>query len=195
MNIKVLALLGSPRRGGNTDTLAEELLSGISRDGGVDIKSFHLSEMKITPCNGCARCEETGICDVRDDMQIIYSHLENSQIIVVSSPVYFYGISAQCKAMIDRTHVYWARKYVLGRPWSGDDDMIRQGFFISAAGTNNPELFIGGELTIKYFFDCLDIVYQGSVTVKGVQDFGKIKEDTAALKEAYNKGVELMNPY
>jgi hypothetical protein len=195
MKTNVLALFGSPRRGGNTDILMEELLKGISRDGGVDITRLYISEMNILPCNGCGKCEKEGSCVIHDDMQDIYPILEDAQVVVVSSPVYFHGVSSQCKTMIDRTHMFWARKYVLKRPWSIDDEVIRQGFFISTAGTNNTDLFLGGITTIKFFFECMEVVYQGSLTVDKVQDFGAIKKKSWALKEAYNKGVELMNPY
>jgi len=195
MNTQILALFGSPRRGGNTDILTEELLSGISRDGGVDITRIYVSDYDIKACSGCAHCETTGICKIEDNMRKIYPLLDRAHIIVVSSPVYFYGVSSQCKALIDRCHVFWARKYVLQQPWSEDDEMIRQGFFITAAGTGNPNLFFGGDLTIRYFFDCLDILYQGAVTVMNVQEKGAVKKNLTALKEAYNKGVELMNPY
>lgn len=194
MHAKILALYGSPRRGGNTDILMEEFLAGISRDGGVDITKLYLSELNIQPCNGCGFCETTGICNINDDMQEIYPLLEDSHIIAVSSPVYFFGVSAQCKAMIDRTHVFWARKFVLNQPWSRDDEMIRQGFLISAAGTYNPALFQGLELTVQFFFECMDIVYRGSIMVPGVQEYAEVKEKLQTLKDAYNKGVELMNP-
>jgi hypothetical protein len=195
MKTPVLALFGSPRRGGNTDMLMEELLSGVGRDGGTEITRLYLSEMDIKPCTGCGYCEANGVCCIQDEMQKIYSLLEEAHIIAVSSPVYFYGISAQCKAMIDRTHVYWARKCRQKRSWSRDDDIIRQGFFLAAAGTDNPNLFYGGELTIRYFFEHLDVVYQGAVMVKNVQEKGEVRKNLADLKMAYNKGVELTNPY
>jgi multimeric flavodoxin WrbA len=195
MKIKVLALFGSPRRGGNSDTLMEELLSGVSRDGGVSITRLYLSEMNILPCAGCGTCEKTGACRIQDDMQDIYPLLEDTQVVVLSSPVYFFGLSSQCKVMIDRTHMFWARKHVLNRSWSLDDEIIRQGFFISTAGTDKQDLFIAGETIVKNFFECMEAVYQGSLTVEKVQESGSIKKKTWALKEAYNKGVELMNPY
>lgn len=195
MSTQVLALYGSPRREGNSDILMEELLSGVSRDGGVEIEKKYISRFNISPCKGCGSCETTGQCVIQDDMQDIYPLLDKSQIIIVSSPVYFYGVSAQCKTLIDRCHVFWARKYVLHKPWSEDDEKIRQGFFISVAGTNNPNLFYGGELTIRYFFDCLDILYQGAITVRSAQEKGDVKKNLSALKDAYNKGVELINPY
>lgn len=194
MNIRVLALFGSPRRGGNTDILMEELISGITRDGGVDVIRQYLSEMNIKPCTGCGYCEQSGGCNIEDDMQMIYPLLEESHIIVVSSPVYFYGLSAQCKVMIDRAHVFWARKYVLKREWSSDDEIIRQGFFISTAGTDNPDLFTGSKLAIHYFFDGLDIVNKGAILATNVQKYAAIKSYPNKLKEAYNQGVELINP-
>lgn len=195
MNTQVLALYGSPRRGGNTDILMEELLSGISRDGGVDITRVYICDNDIKPCTGCSVCEQNGECNIDDDMKSIYPLIESSHVIVVASPVYFYGVSAQCKILIDRCHVFWARKYILNQPWSVDDELIRQGFFISAAGTGNQFLFKGGELTIKYFFDCIDVLYQGAVKVKNVQEKEKVRENINALKEAYIRGAELMNPY
>lgn len=195
MNTQVLALFGSPRRGGNTDILTEELLSGISRDGGVDINRVYICDNDIKPCTGCSYCEKTGECNIDDEMKNIYPLIERSHVIVVASPVYFYGVSAQCKLLIDRCHVFWARKYILKQPWSVDDELIRQGFFITAAGTGNPSLFKGGELTISYFFDCIDVLYQGAVKVKNVQEKEEVRKNIIALKEAYVRGAELMNPY
>ncbi len=195
MKTKILAIYGSPRRNGNTDQLMEEMLAGISRDGGVEISRVYVSEMNIQPCNGCSKCENTGVCDLVDDMQDIYPLLEESKIIIVSSPVYFYGLTSQLKALIDRTHVFWARKFILKRPWSIDDEIFRQGYLLCAAGTELPELFVAPELIIKYFFNCMDVVYTGMIGVTNIQDFGAIKTKPQALKTAYNRGVELVNPF
>ncbi|TET62563.1 flavodoxin family protein, partial [Candidatus Aerophobetes bacterium] len=99
--MKVLGLFGSPRRGGNTDLLLEEMLKG-AESRGAKIERIFLSDLDISDCRECRSCEATGNCVVRDKMQEIYSKLMEADYIVLASPIFFYGVTAQVKRMIDR---------------------------------------------------------------------------------------------
>jgi len=97
----VLVLKSSPRKNGNSNTLAEQVEVG-AKEAGADVQSLMLHHMDIRPCDACDVCQETGVCIVKDDMQQIYPLLEKADAIVIAGPVYWFTISAQAKLCIDR---------------------------------------------------------------------------------------------
>lgn len=101
MNNLVLVLKSSPRVSGNSNTLAGQLEAG-AKEAGASVESFMLHDMDIRPCDACDECQDTGVCVVKDDMQQIYPLLERADAIAIASPVYWFTISAQAKACIDR---------------------------------------------------------------------------------------------
>ena len=101
--MNILIISGSPRKGGNTELLAEAFAKGAAEHHHVEIVSVR--DYKVNPCLGCNACFKTnGICAQKDDMAIIYEMMNQADMLVIASPVYFYGISAQLKAVIDRFH-------------------------------------------------------------------------------------------
>jgi multimeric flavodoxin WrbA len=101
---KIVILVGSVRRGGNTALLAQAFADGAKENNEVEIIS--VADYKVNPCIGCDTCfnRDGNKCFIQDDMQKIYPKLAEADMIVIASPVYFYGISAQLKAVIDRLH-------------------------------------------------------------------------------------------
>jgi multimeric flavodoxin WrbA len=97
----VLILKGSPRENGNSNTLARQVEEGAI-EAGAEVKSLMLHDMNIQPCDACDVCLDTGVCIIGDDMQMVYPLLEKADAIVISSPVYWFTISAQAKLCIDR---------------------------------------------------------------------------------------------
>lgn len=103
---KVLILSGSPRKGGNSDTLCDEFLKGVV-EAGNEVEKIFVAGKNIGYCKACYVCKDTGICAIKDDMTEVLQKMLNADVIVLSSPVYFYSISAQLKAVIDRTVARW----------------------------------------------------------------------------------------
>lgn len=103
---KVLILSGSPRKGGNSDTLCDEFYKGAVEAGNEAEKVF-VSGKNIGYCRACYACKSTGVCAIKDDMGEVLQKMLEANVIVLSSPVYFYSISAQLKAVIDRTVARW----------------------------------------------------------------------------------------
>ncbi len=99
---KVLIIMGSPRRHGNTAKLAAEFARG-ARDGGAEVTTVTLAEQRIGDCRGCCACQSGGRCVQKDDMQEIYEALRENDVIVLASPVYFYTWTSLMKRMLDRT--------------------------------------------------------------------------------------------
>lgn len=103
---KVLILSGSPRKGGNSDTLCDEFMKGAI-EAGNEVEKVFVADKNIGYCKACYACKDTGICAIKDDMAEVLQKMLDADVIVLSSPVYFYSISAQLKAVIDRTVARW----------------------------------------------------------------------------------------
>jgi multimeric flavodoxin WrbA len=99
--IQVLGIVGSPRRGGNTEVLVEEVLAGAHAEGST-VSKVILDELDIRPCKGCFACAKTGKCIQEDDMAKLAEQMKNSQVWVLGTPIYWWGPTAQFKAFLDR---------------------------------------------------------------------------------------------
>ena len=103
--MKVLGVVGSPRKGRNTARLVEQVLEG-ARSAGAETEAVYLGELDIKPCLACNDCKKTGRCSQMDDMEGIYESIERARGLVLGTPVYFDHISAQTKLFIDRLYCY-----------------------------------------------------------------------------------------
>ena len=110
--MNIIAFLGSPRKDGNTELLLRETIKGIE-DSRSTVQSFNLNLMKISPCQNCGGCDGTGICTIEDEMVQIYDAIRTADRIILASPIFFFGLSAQTKIMIDRCQAFWCEKYLL----------------------------------------------------------------------------------
>jgi multimeric flavodoxin WrbA len=190
--MKVLGIFGSPRRGGNTEILLEEALQGAEKEG-AKVERLYLSDFTITPCKECHGCDHTGNCIILDDMQKIYPKLLEADVVILASPIFFYGVTAWAKALIDRSQALWSRKYLLKDPSLGKEGKKRKGFFISVGATKGPKVFDGAILTVKYFFDVLNAEYLGELVFRGVEAKGDILKDPKALEQAFEAGRRLVS--
>lgn len=189
--MRVLGLFGSPRRGGNTELLLEEALKGAESEG-AEVERIYLPDYTITPCKECHGCDQTGSCVILDDMQKIYPKLLEADVIILASPIFFYGVTAWAKALIDRSQALWARKYLLKDPSLGKEGKKRKGFLISVGATKGQKVFEGAILTAKYFFDVLNAEYVGDLLFKGVEAKGDILKHPGALHQAFAAGRRLV---
>jgi len=187
--MKVLGIHGSPRRGGNTELLLKEFLRGC-RDGEAEVEEVFLRELKISPCLEIYACKKTGECPIQDDMKPLYPKLMDADILAVTSPIFFFAVSAHLKAMIDRCQALWARKYLLRQPVApGRTD--RKGVFLAVGGATLGKIFDGPLLTMKYFFDALDRTFDRALLYKGVDEKGDIRQHPTAMAEAYDLGKKM----
>lgn len=177
MNIIVLA--GSPRKGGNTDILVESFVKGASQKHHVEVVSVH--DYKINSCMGCNVCfsSEDNVCCQNDDMQTVYQKLASADMLVIASPVYFYGISSQLKAIIDRLH-----------------NPIRDTFHIQKMA-----LLLVGASSLPELFDSILSQYQLCLNYFKMEDAGKVlvhkmrekgdMRQSSALHDAFDLGASL----
>lgn len=187
--MKVLGILGSPRREGNTEILLDEALRGASDHGGLCEKII-LRDLKITPCLEIYKCAEDGVCAIQDEMQGLFPKIIQAERLLLASPIFFYSVPALAKAMIDRCQSLWAKKYILKLPVSPIAE--RKGVFISVAATRGKKLFDGVRLTVKYFFDAIDVAYSDELLVRGADEKGEVRDQPEALKAAYDLGQRLV---
>ena len=176
--MNILILSGSPRKGGNTELLAEAFAKGATAQHHVEMVSVR--DYKVNPCLGCNACFKTdGICAQKDDMPMVYEKMRQADMLVIASPVYFYGISAQLKAVIDRFH----------NPIR-DSFHIKKMALLLVGAASLPELFDAilteYNLCLKFF----DIEDAGKVLVRGVKDKGDIK-GTHFIEDSYQLGASL----
>ena len=191
--MKVLGIYGSPRKGGNTDILLDESLRA-AREAGADVSYIRCCDLKMSGCVECGSCDETGQCVIPDDMQVVYPQLVEADAIILASPMFFYGITSQAKALMDRCQALWCKRML-----EKDQDRRRtydggRGYLICAGATGGKQLFDGAQLVAKYFYDALDMSYEGGVFVKKIEAKGDIRKDPDALKQAYELGKTAAEP-
>ncbi len=184
--MRMLGILGSPRKRGNTDLLLEEVLNGAESEG-AEVEKISLTDHQLSPCQECNGCADTGNCVIDDGMQQIYPKLLGADCVVLASPIFFYGVTAQTKILIDRCQALWSRKYLLKRTFHQN----RKGIFVSVGGTKGKKLFDGAILTVKYFFDAVGVEYRGDLLFGEIDKKGEIKNHPTALKDAWEMGGRL----
>ena len=189
MSIKVVGIIGSPRKGMNTDTLVSKALEG-AKSVGAEIEKIYLNDLKMIPCQSCAKFPAPDYCFFHDGMDKIYQVLESSDALVIGTPAYFGTLSAQLKIVIDRSNCL-AEMITLpnGRlKFKSRLEKRKKGIFIWVANlSTNPEhAFVSIRLWSKYFanVELLDTL------VVTESDVGKgAKNNKECLKQAYNLGL------
>ena len=176
---KVLRLTGSMRKGGNTDLLAQAFAEGAEKNNEVEIVS--VADYKVNPCIGCNSCftREKNECFQNDDMPVIYEKLREADTVVIASPVYFYGISAQLKAVIDRLHTPMR-----------DEFHIKRLALLLVGAASLPELFDAIKLQYQLVLNFFHLEDAGMVLVRGAKDKGDVKNGDG-LKRAYELGESI----
>ena len=189
--MKIVGLVGSPRKKSNTDLLVDKMLEG-ARASGQSTEKLYLYDSEISPCIDCRECKKGRFqCVVEDDMQMIYRELGETDRVVLASPIQFMGPTAQMKLMIDRCQALWARKYVLKMP-PLDTDRERKGLFISVGALKKANLFEPTLTIVKSLFRVLDITYAGELVFPGMDEKGAIAKHPEALEQAFLTGQKLV---
>jgi len=188
---KLVALYGSPRRQGNTSRLLNQAATG-ARAAGAVVEDVFLGDLSLSPCLEDNGCRDTGRCVIADDFQRIYLLLDECDGLLLASPVFFGGVSAQAKILIDRCQCFWAGKYLLKRV-RGGFSRKRPGLFLSAAArAPRPDLFEGAVRTVRYFFDALDVALWRTLLYPGLEEAHDVLAHEGYLREAFDAGLRLV---
>ena len=172
---KVLIISASPRKNGNSQALCEQFAKG-AKDAGNEVNLIRIMEKKIRLCYACDGCMRNGgICVQKDDMAELIKLFEEADVIVLATPIYFYGISAQMKVFIDRTYPIWQHY--------GEKDV----YYIISAGLDQKiiERSLGDLDGFVEHFDKYDI--KGRIYATEVMDAGLVKT-TSLMDDAYKMG-------
>jgi multimeric flavodoxin WrbA len=188
--MKVIAFLGSPSKGGNTELLLKETIRAIE-DSGITVQVFNLNLMNIMPCQNCGGCDETGVCIYDDDMTQIYEAIRTADRVVLASPIFFFGLSAQAKAMVDRCQAFWCEKYLLKKSIPAGH-YGRKGLLLLVGGMKKEIGIECSEATAKAFFRTISVPEHKTLAHLGIDAKGDILKHPTALKDAYEAGKELV---
>ena len=173
--MNILAIYGSPRRKGNTALLLQNAVAG-ARNAGAEVEEIVLRDLKMSPCLEIYGCKKTGRCVIKDDFQKVYDQLLACQGLMLASPIFFYTVSAYTKVLMDRCQSLWVKKYWLEKQPFGQRDFKRKGLFISVGATKGKKLFDGTLLTVRYFFDPLDMELWRSLLYRGLDFEGDVSK-------------------
>ena len=179
MNKKVLIISSSPRKGGNSETLAAAFAKG-AQESGHPVETVSLRDKQIGFCKGCLACLKLGHCVIQDDAVEIAAKMHDADVLVFATPVYYYSVSGQLKTMLDRAN-----------PLYDTDYAFTQAYLLAAAAEDAPETFEGTEKAVQGWVDCFPrCTLAGTVFAGGVNDVGEIAGHVA-LEQAYQMGKEV----
>jgi len=187
--IKVVTLLGSPRKKGNSTTLASQIIKGAESNGAA-VDTVFLNRLKIKPCQGCYGCQKPDAkgCVVDDDMQTIYPKLREADRWIIASPVYWFSMSAQTKLFMDRCFAMWndargenwlkGKKIAIAMSY-GDSDAFNSGCVNALRSFQDAYAYVGARI--------VGMVY-GSA-----ESPGEIASNAALMTQAEKLGKQLMH--
>lgn len=175
MNKKVLILSGSPRKGGNSDILCDEFARGAAQSGNA-VEKIRVAEKNIGFCRACYACRAEGRCAIKDDMAEVLQKMIDADVIVFASPVYFYSIDAQLKALIDRTVARWL------------EVKDKEFYYIITAADGEEAAAQTTLACLRGYADCVKGAKEmGVIYGMGVYEKGEVTS-TAAMARAYDMG-------
>ncbi len=195
MVIKVLAFAGSPRRGGNSETLLDWFLEAMRKEPEVEIEKIAIIEANINPCRGCNLCEKLNRCVQRDGMDVIDEKIIAADLIILAAPIFCMGINAQAKALIDRAQVFRSRKYVLKLPIVPVERKGKRiGVFLSTAGQTWEYVFDAAIPSVRCFFNVIEVRERDIryLMVNGVDEKGAIATHPNARTDAEHLAVAVI---
>lgn len=191
----LVAILGSPRRGGNSDALAAEFLRGAQLRGAAP-RTVIPSDMALSPCDGDNRCFGDGLCVIRDGINEIYDEVLTARFLLVATPVYFMGPPGSLKCFVDRFQAVWARARIL-KTFDPDSDERRRdhkafAIFVGAV-RDKPNYYRPAVSIVKAFANVAGFDYTGEIIATGLESPGDAAERDDLLAEAFAAGQRLIN--
>ena len=183
--MKVLGVLGSPRVGGNSDILLEQALAG-AKDKGAAVEKIILCKKNISGCLDCAQCNEAGVCAIQDDMLGIHEKILEADCIIHSSPVYFWSMTSQMKAYLDRWCAFFDAEWQLHKTYQSRMQGKKIALITVCA---DPKVSTADPIVHSFKTTCefSGLQWLGAVQASaGLK--GEIAKNEIAMKEAYDLG-------
>jgi multimeric flavodoxin WrbA len=158
---------------------------------GAKVETIHVADLNVQGCQECGGCEDDGECvNELDDMKVIYAAWEKATRIVIASPIFFYDMPSQGKAVLDRSQAFWNRRYVLGQNKEGKPGA--KGFLLAVGATKGKDLFVPISLAVKYLFDAIAFPKSfPTLFFRQIETPDKLTEDQLAQSEAAGREFAL----
>lgn len=177
MSKKVLVISTSPRKGGNSETLADEFIRG-AQDAGNEVEKIVLYDKTIGFCKGCLACQKTQQCVIHDDANAIVEKIFNSSVVVFATPIYYYEMCGQMKTLLDRCN-----------PLFPSDYAFRDIYLLATAFDPADSAMDGAIKGMEGWCACFEKSrLAGVVRGTNAAGMGDIKNNPQALKDAYEMG-------
>jgi len=189
--MKVLAINGSPRKNGNTETVLDAFLKGSS-DAGADVEKIRLVDIDYKCCKGCNACHKKGVCVIKDNLTPVFDAVGSADILVLASPIYSMTVTAEMKAFIDRGQFLWAQKFKT-KTLVFDEEHLKKhiGVFMSTSGQPVDGIFDAAFPVARAFFNDAGFSYTENVLFAGMDARGGVKNWKESVDEAYSRGKEI----
>lgn len=190
--MKVLSISGSPRKGGNTETVLAAFMKGAA-DAGAETKTVRLADLKFRNCKGCNACCKKGSCVISDELTSLFDDVLEADVLVLASPIYSMSVTAEMKGFIDRGQFIWARKFILKTLQFSDEHVKRHiGVFLSTSGKDMPHVFDAAFPVVRAFLHDAGFSYNDNVLFPGMDEKGGARVWTESSDEAYARGGEIV---
>jgi multimeric flavodoxin WrbA len=186
--MRILGVLGSPRLGGNSDLLLDQALAGAG-DAGAEVEKIVLCQKKISGCMDCGKCNETGACVIKDDMPEIHEKILEADAIIHSVPVYFWAMTSQMKAYLDRWCAFFDGDWNWHKAYDPKMKGKRIGL-ITVCGDSNVSTADPIVHSFKSTCEFAKLKWLGVVQASASAK-GEIASNEAAKKAAYNLGKKV----
>lgn len=179
MSKKILIVSSSPRKGGNSETLAASFAKG-ALDAGHSVETVYLREKNFGFCKGCLACLKVGHCVINDDAVEVAAKMHDADVLVFATPVYYYSVSGQLKTMLDRAN-----------PLYDSDYAFTKVYLLATAAEDAPYVVEGAVKAVQGWVDCFGrCELAGTIFAGGVNGVGDINRHPA-LEKAYRAGKEI----
>lgn len=176
MSKKVFIVSSTMRKNGNSELLADEFAKGAAAAGN-EVDKISLRDIQLKFCIGCLACQKSGKCVHNDGMTEIYSRVQNADVLVFATPVYYYEMSGQLKTFIDRLNPLFLKS-----------NTFKKVYLLASSADTSKSAMEGAIKGVQGFIDCFEGVSLGGVVYGvGAEAAGDIK-NTPAMKQAYEMG-------
>ena len=174
---KILIISTSPRKGGNSEILVDEFKRGALVNG-HSVEKICLYDKNISFCKGCLACQSTKSCVIKDDANMIVEKMLDADVLVFSTPIYFYEMCGQMKTLLDRSNPLFPANY-----------SFRDIYLLAASADGNPASMDGAEKGLQGWINCFEKAkLSGVVRGAGADQLGDIRNLSAVLDKAYEMG-------
>jgi multimeric flavodoxin WrbA len=192
MAVRAVVIAGSPRKGGNSDIMADHLVSGL-REGGAEVEFVYARDLNVGNCLACYYCSRTGQCIRKDDMVALYDLFLQSHRVCLVTPIFVCQTPSITQAIIERTQTLWSRKYHRHEDVPALE-YPRQGLVAAVGATRGRTIFSGLRCAARYWLDTMGIESPRLLTYNGIDEKGAVRDHPEVLEEMHQAGLRLAQP-